>query len=106
MEEIDLLDDMYSALVDLLIEKGIITEEEYEKRIKEKVRIKRGKSIKKIIHKMKGCFILYLLENTFFGTLGTLYELFHVSEEGLMGIVLVLPRLLFVLVVPVLHSQV
>ena len=27
-EEIDLLDDMLSSLVDLLIEKGIITEEE------------------------------------------------------------------------------
>ena len=39
-EEIDLLDNMLSGLVDLLIEKGIITEEEYEKRIKEKVKIK------------------------------------------------------------------
>ena len=39
-EEIDLLDDMLSSLVDLLIEKGVITEEEYEKRIKEKVTIK------------------------------------------------------------------
>jgi hypothetical protein len=39
-EEIDLLDDMLSSLVDLLIEKGIITEQEYEKRIKEKVKIK------------------------------------------------------------------
>lgn len=41
IEEIDLLDDMLSSLVDLLIEKGIISEEEYEKRIKEKVRVKR-----------------------------------------------------------------
>ena len=40
LEEIDLLDDMQSALVDLLIEKGIITEEEYEKRIKQRVHIK------------------------------------------------------------------
>jgi hypothetical protein len=40
-EEIDLLDDMLSSLVDLLIEKGILTEEEYEKRIKEKVNINR-----------------------------------------------------------------
>jgi hypothetical protein len=40
LEEIDLLDNMQSALVDLLIEKGIITEDEYEKRIKEKVKIK------------------------------------------------------------------
>jgi predicted nucleotidyltransferase len=38
-EEIDLLDDMLSSLVDLLVEKGIITEEEYEKRIKEKVKV-------------------------------------------------------------------
>lgn len=40
LEEIDLLDDMHSALIDLLIEKGIITEEEYEKRIKQRVKIK------------------------------------------------------------------
>ncbi len=39
-EEIDLLDDMHSSLVDLLIEKGVITEEEYEKRIKSKVKVK------------------------------------------------------------------
>ena len=39
IEEIDLLDDMLSSLVDLLIEKGIITQEEYEKRIKAKVHI-------------------------------------------------------------------
>jgi len=39
-EEIDLLDDMHSSLVDLLIEKGVFTEEEYERRIKEKVKIK------------------------------------------------------------------
>ena len=39
-EEIDLLDTMLASLVDLLIKKGIITEEEYEKRIKEKVKIK------------------------------------------------------------------
>ena len=31
---------MHSALVDLLIEKGIITEEEYEKHIKQRVKIK------------------------------------------------------------------
>jgi hypothetical protein len=40
LEEIDLLDDMHSALVDLLIEEGIITEEEYEKHIKQRVKIK------------------------------------------------------------------
>ena len=31
---------MLSSLVDLLIEKGVITEEEYEKRIKQKVKVK------------------------------------------------------------------
>jgi len=40
LEEIDLLDTMLSSLVDILIEKGIITEEEYEKRIKEKIRVR------------------------------------------------------------------
>jgi len=39
-QEIDLLDTMLSSLVDLLIETGIITKEEYEKRIKGKVRVK------------------------------------------------------------------
>ena len=39
-EEIDLLDTMLASLVDLLIEKGIITEEEYEKKIKGKVKVK------------------------------------------------------------------
>lgn len=39
LEEIDLLDNMHSALVDLLIEKGIITEEEYEKQVKNKVKV-------------------------------------------------------------------
>jgi hypothetical protein len=39
-EEIDLLDTMFSSLVELLEEKGIITQEEYERRIKEKVKIK------------------------------------------------------------------
>jgi len=39
-EEIDLLDTMLSSLVELLEEKGIITQEEYEKRIKEKVQVK------------------------------------------------------------------
>jgi hypothetical protein len=39
-EEIDLLDSMLSSLVDLLIEKGIIAEEEYERRIKQKIKIK------------------------------------------------------------------
>jgi hypothetical protein len=39
-EEIDLLDTMLSSLVELLEEKGVITQEEYERRIKEKVKIK------------------------------------------------------------------
>ena len=39
-EEIDLLNTMLSSLVDLLAEKEIITEEEYEKRIKQKVKVK------------------------------------------------------------------
>lgn len=38
-EEVDLLDTMLSSLVELLEEKGVITQEEYEKRIKEKVKI-------------------------------------------------------------------
>jgi hypothetical protein len=40
LEEIDLLDSMLSALVDVLIQKGIITEEEYEKHVKNKIQIK------------------------------------------------------------------
>ena len=39
-EEIDLLDTMLSSLVDILIEKGIITEEEYEKRLKQQIKVK------------------------------------------------------------------
>jgi hypothetical protein len=39
-EEIDLLDKMLDSLVELLEEKGILTQEEYEKRIMEKVKIK------------------------------------------------------------------
>jgi hypothetical protein len=39
-EEIDLLDTMLYSLVELLEEKGILTQEEYEKRIMEKVKIK------------------------------------------------------------------
>ena len=40
LEEIDLLNDMHSALVELLIEKGIITEDEYEKKVKGNIIIK------------------------------------------------------------------
>ena len=39
-EEIDLLDTMLSNLVELLEEKGILTHEEWEKRVKERVTIK------------------------------------------------------------------
>ncbi|MCD6092531.1 MAG: hypothetical protein J7J38_00745 [Candidatus Aenigmarchaeota archaeon] len=35
-EELEMLDDTLSALVDLLIEKGIITDEEWEEKVKEK----------------------------------------------------------------------
>jgi DNA-binding HxlR family transcriptional regulator len=38
-EEVDLLDMMLSSLVELLEEKGLITQEEYERRIKQKVRV-------------------------------------------------------------------
>ena len=38
-EEIDLLDTMLSSLVELLEEKGILTQEEWENRIKERVTI-------------------------------------------------------------------
>jgi len=39
-EEVDLLDTMLSSLVELLEEKGVLTQEEWERRIKEKVTIK------------------------------------------------------------------
>jgi len=38
-EEIDLLDKMLTSLVELLEEKGVVTQEEWEKRIKERVTI-------------------------------------------------------------------
>jgi hypothetical protein len=38
-EEIDLMDTMLSSLVELLEEKGILTQAEWEKRIKERIRI-------------------------------------------------------------------
>jgi hypothetical protein len=37
-EEIDLLDDMISSSVDLLIEHIVITEEEYEKKTKRRIK--------------------------------------------------------------------
>lgn len=36
-EEVDLLDTMLTSLVEILEDKGIITQKEWEKRIKEKV---------------------------------------------------------------------
>jgi hypothetical protein len=42
-EEIDVLDDMLSALVEVLEEKGILTQEEWEKRIKAKIEKNKGK---------------------------------------------------------------
>jgi hypothetical protein len=36
-EEVELLDTMLSALVELLKEKGVVTQAEWEKRIKEQV---------------------------------------------------------------------
>ena len=38
-DEIDLLDTMLTSLVELLEEKGIVTQQEWEKRIKERVNI-------------------------------------------------------------------
>lgn len=38
-EEIDLLDTMLSSLIELLEEKGILTQEEYEKKIKRNIKI-------------------------------------------------------------------
>jgi len=39
-EEIDLLDTMITSLEELLEEKGVVTQEEWEKRIKERVTMK------------------------------------------------------------------
>jgi hypothetical protein len=36
-EEIDLLDDMLTSLVALLEDKGIVTQEEWEKKIKQRI---------------------------------------------------------------------
>ncbi|MFP4000421.1 MAG: hypothetical protein ACLFU5_00765 [Thermoplasmata archaeon] len=45
-KEVELLDDMLVALVDLLEEKGIVTHEEWEERIEK--RISEGKKLKKM----------------------------------------------------------
>ena len=41
-EEIDLLDDMLSALVEILEEKGVLTQEEWEKKIHAKIEKAKG----------------------------------------------------------------
>ena len=38
-EEVELLDTMLSALVELLEERGILTQQEWEKRIKERIKL-------------------------------------------------------------------
>jgi len=39
-EEVDLLDTMLSSLVELLEEKGVLTQEEWENQIKKRITIK------------------------------------------------------------------
>lgn len=43
-EEVDLLDDMLTALVELLEEKGVLTQEEWEEKIKKKIEESKGKT--------------------------------------------------------------
>jgi len=43
-EEIDVLDEMLSALVEVLEEKGILTQEDCEKKIKAKLEKNKGKT--------------------------------------------------------------
>jgi len=45
-DEMDLLDDMLASLVELLEEKGVITQEEWEKKIKHRVEGKPSQSIR------------------------------------------------------------
>ena len=42
-EEVDVFDDMLSALVELLEEKGVLTQEEWEEKIKIKIEKGKGK---------------------------------------------------------------
>jgi DNA-binding HxlR family transcriptional regulator len=42
-EEIDVLDNMLSALVEVLEEKGILTQKDWEKKIKAKIEANKGK---------------------------------------------------------------
>lgn len=43
-EELDVFDDMLSALVELLEEKGVLTQEEWEEKIKAKIEESKGKT--------------------------------------------------------------
>lgn len=43
-DEIDVFDDMLASLVELLEEKGIITQEEWEKKIKAKIETSKAKT--------------------------------------------------------------
>jgi len=45
-DEIDLLDDMLTSLVELLEEKGILTQEEWEKKTRQKIKAKPSTSIR------------------------------------------------------------
>jgi hypothetical protein len=45
-DEIDLLDDMLTSLVELLEEKGILTQDEWEKKIKQRIKGKPSASIR------------------------------------------------------------
>lgn len=43
-EEVDVFDDMLTALVELLEEKGVLTQEEWEEKIKKKIEEGKGKT--------------------------------------------------------------
>ena len=43
-EEVDVFDDMLTALVELLEEKGVLTQEEWEEKIKKKIEESKGKT--------------------------------------------------------------
>lgn len=42
--EVDVFDDMLTALVELLEEKGVLTQEEWEEKIKKKIEESKGKT--------------------------------------------------------------
>jgi DNA-binding HxlR family transcriptional regulator len=41
-KDIEILDDMLTALVDLLVEKGVITQEEYDSKVKQRLEETKG----------------------------------------------------------------